>query len=569
MSERRPTVTVVISTYNQPDWLEKVLWGFLTQSIQPDEIIVADDGSTMETAALIERARTELLLPIEHLWHEDRGFRKNVILNRAIASARGDYLIFTDGDCIPRRNFVETHLSLARPNRFLSGGCIRLPRVVAQAIEFDDVRTGRAFQVEWLRRQGVRNVRRVMRLRYSPWRARISDACTPTRATWNGHNSSTWKHLLLRVNGFDERMGYGGEDRELGERLIRAGVRPRQIRHRALCLHLDHDRGYVDQCRLVFNRMLRRHNKRKRVPTTIAGIHNRLPLTANGALPVSLVVMTKNEERSLARCLDSVSWAAEKLVVDCGSEDRTVQVAEGHGARVISSAWRGYGKQRNFAAMQATHDWILMLDADQWLTPELAAELEILLPDLVSSRAAAVLLPMTATYAGRELRYYRSMVRKPKPRFYHRRRARWTEPPIHERLDATGLIQRARHEVLNEVCTSAYDHQRRLLTYAELKVGDCPAPTRRQSSWVLPFIYPAVFAKKFLLQLALLDGARGFILAHNEAQYTVFKRIRLFERTRLQREFGSAKGAFPRALKRSLSSGGGSGLEQTRSSSDR
>jgi len=302
---------------------------------------------------------------------------------------------------------------------------------------------------------------------------------------------------------------------------------------------------------------------------TIAGVRNRLPVTAHGAFPVSLVVMTKNEERSLARCLDSVSWAAEKLVVDCGSEDRTVQVAERHGARVISSAWRGYGKQRNFAAMQATHDWILMLDADQWLTPELAAELEILLPDLVSSRAAAVLLPMTATYAGRELRYYRSMVRKPKPRLYHRRRARWTEPAIHERLEATGPIRRAEHEVLNEVCTSAYDHQRRLLVYAELKVGDSLAKTKGVSAWVLPFIYPAVFTQKFLLQRALMDGVRGFILAHNEAQYTVFKRIRLFERTRLQHEFDSAKGASPRTIECTLTSGGSGGPEETSSSSER
>ncbi len=98
------------------------------------------------------------------------------------------------------------------------------------------------------------------------------DLLTPTRATWNGHNASGWKDDLLAVNGFDERMGYGGEDRELGERLVILGRRGRQIRHRAVVVHQWHERGYVDDEVLRANRRIRRETARARVPRTAFGI---------------------------------------------------------------------------------------------------------------------------------------------------------------------------------------------------------------------------------------------------------------------------------------------------------
>src|SRR5690554_2143218 len=105
-------ISVIITTYNQPEWLEKVLWGCAVQTFPHFEIIIADDGSGPETREAIERMRSQLPMPLRHVWHEDRGFRKCEILNRAIAAASGDYLIFLDGDCIPRRDFVDVHRRL-------------------------------------------------------------------------------------------------------------------------------------------------------------------------------------------------------------------------------------------------------------------------------------------------------------------------------------------------------------------------------------------------------------------------------------------------------------------------
>ena len=106
------TIGVVISTYNNPRWLEKTLWGYLFQTHKPDEIVIADDGSNDDTRVLIDSFRDRL--PIKHVWHEDRGFQKSEILNKALVVCRSDYLIFTDQDCIPREDFIATHYEYAR-----------------------------------------------------------------------------------------------------------------------------------------------------------------------------------------------------------------------------------------------------------------------------------------------------------------------------------------------------------------------------------------------------------------------------------------------------------------------
>lgn len=131
-------------------------------------------------------------------------------------------------------------------------------------------------------------------------------------------------------------------------------------------------------------------------------------------LPISLVVLTYNEAANIAHCLDSVEFAAEKIVVDCGSDDHTRAIAAAHGARVVDQPWLGFGAQRNFASGLASHDWILSLDADEALTPQLARALEQGLPKLLASNAAVGVLFRTAWLMGKPLRWYRLMVRERK-----------------------------------------------------------------------------------------------------------------------------------------------------------
>lgn len=248
---------VIVTTYNQPRWLEKTLLGYAVQDTSDFEVYVADDGSGPETRAVMDRMREHFGARLHHVWHEDDGFRKCEILNRAIVAADVDYLIFTDGDCIPRADFVSTHLGHAEPLRFLSGGVIWLPRPLSEAVDGDEIRSGRIADAAWLAARGWPAGRDRLRLLRSPIAAAALDLMTTTKPTFNGHNASVWREALFQVNGFDAEMGYGGLDRALGERLTNLGLRGKQVRHRAICFHLDHDRPYRDPAVVARNRAIR------------------------------------------------------------------------------------------------------------------------------------------------------------------------------------------------------------------------------------------------------------------------------------------------------------------------
>ncbi len=265
-------ISVILTTYNQPAWLTKVLWGYSCQIYRDFEIVVADDGSDDRTIEVIDCLRNQTDLKIEHVWHSDDGFRKCEILNKAIGRARGDYLLFSDGDCIPRNTFIANHHRFARRDTFLSGGYFKLPMSISHSLTVDDICTGRAFNWCHLRSQGLPWSRRYLRFVAGKYFATALNRLTTTRPTWNGNNSSGWKDDILAVNGFDERMKYGGLDRELGERLENAGVRGKHIRYNTVVLHLDHARGYANEADWARNYQIRQAVQDERRTWTDYGI---------------------------------------------------------------------------------------------------------------------------------------------------------------------------------------------------------------------------------------------------------------------------------------------------------
>lgn len=271
------SIGVVITTYNSPVWLAKVLTGYESQSDLRFRVIIADDGSTDETRQLIDRFREHGTLEIDHVWHEDNGFRKCQILNKAIRETSCDYLIFTDGDCIPEPDFVATHRRLAAPGYFLSGGYIKLTMPVSEKISGHDIRSGAIFSPEWLIANGQPKSHKLWKLSSSRAFRKLLNTVTPAAASWNGMNSSTWTRDLLAVNGFNEDMQYGGLDRELGERLWNYGHKSKQIRYSTVCLHLDHARGYSKPEIWARNRAIRKAVKEQKISWAKNGIRKSGP----------------------------------------------------------------------------------------------------------------------------------------------------------------------------------------------------------------------------------------------------------------------------------------------------
>jgi glycosyltransferase involved in cell wall biosynthesis len=266
-------ISVIFTTYNEPLWLEKVLWGYSTQDYQDFEIVIADDGSGNETRRVIEETKQNTRLSIQHVWHEDKGFRKCEILNKAILKASGEYLIFSDGDCIPRSDFISEHAKHAKKGVYLTGGCIRLPMSISKAISKDDILAGRCFDWKWLTERGLPANRRNSKLKSGKKLASLLNRVTVTRSNFKGGNASAWKSDIMAVNGFDQRMQWGGLDREIGVRLKNCGIRGKHIRYNAHIIHLEHARGYKDPDMVKQNRSLRKENAKNNIKTTDYGLN--------------------------------------------------------------------------------------------------------------------------------------------------------------------------------------------------------------------------------------------------------------------------------------------------------
>lgn len=265
-------ITVIISTYNAEEWLEKVLIGYSVQTYKDFDIIIADDGSRPSTKELIDSYAKDYPVPIRHLWHEDLGYRRQEILNVAIVEANHDYILMTDGDCIPRQDFVEVHAKLAEKGKFLSGGYCKLPMTTSKAISKDDIVSGRCFNVSWLKSIDKLGFSNTLKLGANSLIGKFLDIISPTNPSFNNCNSSGFKADMIAINGYDERMKYGGPDREFGERLENYGVKGKQIRHKAIVLHLDHARGYKTPESLAANLAIRKGVRDKKIVWTNFGI---------------------------------------------------------------------------------------------------------------------------------------------------------------------------------------------------------------------------------------------------------------------------------------------------------
>jgi glycosyltransferase involved in cell wall biosynthesis len=249
-----PTATIVrteviVSTYNNPVALNYVLIALASQRDADFSVCVADDGSDKVTHTLLESWSHRLSqIPLRHIWQPDDGFRKNTILNKAIDSSQADYLIFIDGDCIARPDFIACHIARRTEGTFLSGGMIRLPDRSTLALSEQGIVSGEVFRLNWIVAQiRLRKLSALLKAAVLPTMvARMLEWLTPVKRTWNGANSSAWRRDLIAVNGFDESLRYGAEDVEMGVRLNNHGIVGQHIRYSTCQLHIEHLRGYAD-----------------------------------------------------------------------------------------------------------------------------------------------------------------------------------------------------------------------------------------------------------------------------------------------------------------------------------
>jgi glycosyltransferase involved in cell wall biosynthesis len=223
---------LIVTTYNWPEALHLTLASVARQTQKPDEVIVADDGSGPATRAVVERWRAAGL-PLQHVWQEDEGFRLARSRNRAIATARADYLLLVDGDMILHPQFVADHARCARPDCFIQGARPQLSAATTTQLLQNEAPASVGPLTPGLQRRAY-----AMR---SPLLSRVFSRTKNTLGGVQGCNQSFWRSHALQVNGYDERFtAWGPEDREFVARLLHLGVRRRYVRHMAIAFHLHH-----------------------------------------------------------------------------------------------------------------------------------------------------------------------------------------------------------------------------------------------------------------------------------------------------------------------------------------
>jgi glycosyltransferase involved in cell wall biosynthesis len=241
---------------------------------------------------------------------------------------------------------------------------------------------------------------------------------------------------------------------------------------------------------------------------------------------LSVTIITLNEATHIAAAIDSASWADELIVVDSGSTDDTVAIARAKGARVDVRPWTGYVDQKNHAATLASHDWIFSLDADERLTPDLAAEIRSLLA--TTPNHAGYRVPRVTYHLGRWIRttdFYPDF----QTRLYDRRRARWSGRYVHESVQVDGAAGRLRHELLHYSYRDLRDHLDRINRYSTLAARQMLENGRRAGVADLLLHPPAAFLRNFILRKGILDGAAGLTLSIVNSYAVFLKFAKLWE----------------------------------------
>ncbi len=245
------------------------------------------------------------------------------------------------------------------------------------------------------------------------------------------------------------------------------------------------------------------------------------------SLKISGCVIACNEEDCIQPCLRSLALVADELlVVDSHSTDRTHQLAAECGARVIERDWPGYRSQRQFAHQAASHDWIIMLDADEQLSPELAAEIRQL-KQPGAATVAAYSIPFASRYFGKYLRFG-DAGREHHVRLFDRRRAAMGGFEIHEKIVAKGSVGSLRGRILHDSYRSLDDQTEKLTQYAALMAQHMHAAGRRGNVAQI-LLNPAWrFLRAYCLRLGFLDGWRGLVMALQDSNYVRQKYLRLY-----------------------------------------
>jgi glycosyltransferase involved in cell wall biosynthesis len=244
---------------------------------------------------------------------------------------------------------------------------------------------------------------------------------------------------------------------------------------------------------------------------------------------ITATIITFNEEKTIAKAINSVSWADEIIVVDSNSNDKTTEIAHQLGAKVIVQDWLGFSKQKQFAVDQSKYDWIFSLDADEIVSKQLAAEIQNIYTSNDISEHVAYRIPRLSFYMNRPIKYS-GWYPDSQIRFFNRKNAKWKDVLIHESVEVIGKIENLRSDIHHySVENATHHHQMIGERYAPLAAQQMFKNGRKTSVFKIKTIGIVVFFQIYFLKLGFLDGFPGFCIARFAAHHAFMKHLLLWE----------------------------------------
>lgn len=223
---------LLISTYNWEEALSLIFKSIQEQTQLPNEILIADDGSGEDTKIIIDKFRQTIPIPIIHVWQEDLGFRKSMILNKTIAQAKADYIIQIDGDCIIHKDFIKDHISNASPNTYLYGSRVNIKaKYIEKVIKTERIKF-------YFSSKEIKNKTRALHISAL---SKLYKPHTEISSKLRGCNVSFWKKDFIEINGYSEDFeGWGMEDSEMIQRMHNNGILAKRLRYAGIVFHMYH-----------------------------------------------------------------------------------------------------------------------------------------------------------------------------------------------------------------------------------------------------------------------------------------------------------------------------------------
>ena len=258
-----PTCSLVTPTYNWPEALELLLLSIMNQTVLPNEVLIADDGSKEDTKQLIERFQKIFPVPLVHVWHEDIKNRKPRAMNHAIARAKFDYIVEIDGDIIMNKHFVEDHLTFAQKGFYLYGS-----RVNIQESLLPDLFSKKDIAFNFFSK-GIKKRARTIRL---PFMMQFAEVVTKRSSKLRGCNMSFWRDDFIKINGFNENLvGWGIDDSEMIERLHNLNIKGKRLKFAGIAYHIYHKEQ--SKSHIEINHEIERQTKEQKLTFIEKGVN--------------------------------------------------------------------------------------------------------------------------------------------------------------------------------------------------------------------------------------------------------------------------------------------------------